>query len=48
MLGMTSWTNTRNVFGGTRYIWMRNEPLGVKGPPMVGEEVRKEVGKVEN
>jgi hypothetical protein len=23
-----------------------NEPLGAKGPPLVGEEVRKEVGKV--
>jgi hypothetical protein len=23
-----------------------NEPLGAFGPPLVGEEVRKEVGKV--
>jgi hypothetical protein len=25
---------------------LHNEPLGAKGPPLVGEEVRKEVGKV--
>ena len=24
----------------------QNEPLGARGPPLVGEEVRKEVGKV--
>ena len=28
-------------------FWLPNEPLGAKGPPPVGEEVRnKEVGKV--
>ena len=25
-----------------------NEPLGAEGPPLVGEEVRKEVGKAES
>jgi hypothetical protein len=28
------------------YVAQTNEPLGAKGPPLVGEEVRKEVGKV--
>jgi hypothetical protein len=28
-------------------LFISNEPLGAKGPPLVGEEVRKEdVGKV--
>jgi hypothetical protein len=28
------------------HFFVNNEPLGAKGPPLVGEELRKEVGKV--
>jgi hypothetical protein len=39
----------RYLTRGAREVLLRykNEPLGAKGPPLVGEEVRKEdVGKV--
>ena len=32
------------MYKGSALIHVFNEPLGAKGPPMVGEEVRKKVG----